>query len=138
MQAQVAERLTESELLEFLFLPGFSTAKSVTEISGRGVFVYNVVQSMVQEVSGSVRVNVQPDKGLSFHLQLPLTLSVMRALLVTISGEPYAFPLARIDRTLLIAKEQIAQVENRQYFKFEGQNIGLSQLPRCSNLRSIL
>ncbi|MCE5316300.1 MAG: hybrid sensor histidine kinase/response regulator [Parachlamydia sp.] len=124
VQASVAERLTQQEVLEFLFLPGFSTAVSVTEISGRGVGL-NVVQSMIQEVSGSVRIQFDPGKGTSFHLQLPLTLSVIRALLVDISGEPYAFPLARIDRALHIPKDQIEQVESRQYFRFEGQNVGL-------------
>lgn len=124
VQAAVAERLTQQEVLEFLFLPGFSTATSVTEISGRGVGL-NVVQSMIQEVSGSVRIQFEPGKGTSFHLQLPLTLSVIRALLVEISGEPYAFPLARINQALHLPKEQITQVESRQYFRFEGQNIGL-------------
>lgn len=120
----VAARLNQAELLEFLFLPGFSTAKAVTEISGRGVGL-NVVQSMIQEVAGSVRIESEPGKGMSFHLMLPLTLSVIRALIVDISGEPYAFPLARIDRALHMAREEINQVESRQYCKFEGQNIGL-------------
>lgn len=124
VQDSVAERLTQQEVLEFLFLPGFSTAENVTEISGRGVGL-NVVQSMIQEVSGSVRIQFDPGKGTSFHLQLPLTLSVIRALLVDISGEPYAFPLARINRAIQVPKEQIAQVESRQYLRFEGQNIGL-------------
>lgn len=124
VQAAVAERLTQQEVLEFLFLPGFSTAESVTEISGRGVGL-NVVQSMIQEVSGSVRIQFDAGKGTSFHLQLPLTLSVIRALLVDISGEPYAFPLARINRALHVPTEQILQVESRQYLRFEEQNIGL-------------
>lgn len=123
-KAPMAEKMTQQELLEFLFLPGFSTAQAVTEISGRGVGL-NVVQSMVQEVSGTVRIETEPNKGLTFYLQLPLTLSVIRALIVSISGEPYAFPLARIDRALHVAKEQIEQVESRQYYKFEGQNVGL-------------
>lgn len=122
--AEMAAQLTEAELMEFLFLPGFSTAKSVTEISGRGVGL-DVVQSMVQEVGGIVRAVSQPGKGMAFHLQLPLTLSVIRTLLVEISGEPYAFPLTRIERIVTINKSDIACIENRQYFTLDGFNIGL-------------
>ena len=120
----MADSLTEGEWLDFLFLPGFSTATHVTEISGRGVGL-NVVQSMVQEVSGTVRVTSKAGSGMTFNLLLPLTLSVIRALIVEISGEPYAFPLARIDRALVVPNEQIEIIENRQYFTFEGQNIGI-------------
>lgn len=62
---------------------------------------------------------------MSFHLQLPLTLSVIRTLLVEISGEPYAFPLTRIDRILMVDTAEIAIAENRQYFTLDNQNIGL-------------
>ena len=89
---EMVAQLSESELMEFLFLPGFSTAKQVTEISGRGVGL-DIAKSMAQEVGGTVRAVSQPGKGTSFHFQLPLTLSVVRTLLVEISGEPYAFPV---------------------------------------------
>lgn len=121
---EMAAQLTEPELMEFLFLPGFSTASAVTEISGRGVGL-DVVQRMVQEVGGILRAVSQPGKGMSFHLQLPLTLSVIRTLLVEIAGEPYAFPLTRIDRIMRINRSDISVVENRQYFTLDGQNIGL-------------
>lgn len=121
----MASKLTEPELMEFLFLPGFSTAQKVTEISGRGVGL-DVVQSMIQEVGGILRAVSTPGKGMTFHLQLPLTLSVIRTLLVEISGEPYAFPLTRIDRILMIAHSEINVAENRQYFSLDTQkNIGL-------------
>lgn len=124
IRANMAASLTEMELMDFLFLPGFSTAANVSEISGRGVGL-NVVQNMIQEVAGTVRSSNVQGKGMSFQLMLPLTLSVIRALIVEISGETYAFPLARIDRSLSLPKEKIDIIENRQYFKFEGQNIGL-------------
>ena len=122
--AEMADQLTEAELMEFLFVPGFSTAKSVTEISGRGVGL-DVVQSMVHEVGGTVRAVSQPGKGMAFHLQLPLTLSVIRTLLVDIAGEPYAFPLTRIERIVTINSSDVAVIENRQYFTLDGHNIGL-------------
>ena len=121
---EVAEALSDAELFEFLFLPGFSTAAKVTEISGRGVGL-NAVQVMLQEVSGTIRIVSEPEKGTSFHLLLPLTLSVIRALIVEIAGDPYAFPLSRIVRTLSIPQEEIAVIENKQYIRFQGENIGI-------------
>ncbi|MFM7205521.1 MAG: hybrid sensor histidine kinase/response regulator [Planctomycetaceae bacterium] len=121
---QVADQLTDLELLEFLFLPGFSTKEQVTEISGRGVGL-DVVQSMVKSVGGSVRVSTQPGRQTTFTLQLPITMSVIRALLVEIGGEPYAFPLTRIDQILFCPAAEIRTVEGRQYFDRDGVSIGL-------------
>jgi two-component system sensor histidine kinase and response regulator WspE len=122
--AEMAAQLSDSELMEFLFLPGFSTAKQVTEISGRGVGL-DIAKTMAQEVGGNVRVSSQPGMGTTFNFQLPLTLSVVRTLLVEISGEPYAFPLARIDQIVIVNKKEISSVENRQYFTLDNKNIGL-------------
>lgn len=121
---EVAAKMTDTELMEFLFLPGFSMAKQVSELSGRGVGL-DIAKSMAQEVGGTVRAISQPGLGTSFHFQLPLTLSVVRTLLVEISGEPYALPLARIDRIVNIQKSEIAVTENRQYFTMDQKNIGL-------------
>lgn len=122
--AEVAAEMTEAELLEFLFLPGFTMKETVTEISGRGVGL-DVVQTMVKEVGGGVRITSQPGKGTMFSLQLPLTLSVLRTLLVEIGGEPYAFPLARITSAMKVPREKIESVEGRQHFRFGEQQIGL-------------
>lgn len=120
----MAAELSEAELLEFLFLPGFSTRDKVTEISGRGVGL-DVVHSTVQRMRGMVRAISHPGKGTHFHLQLPLTLSVIRALLVEICGEPYAIPLARIDRTLKLDTSCVESLEGRQYFTLGNQHVGL-------------
>jgi two-component system sensor histidine kinase and response regulator WspE len=122
--AEMAPRLSEEELLEFLFLPGFSMKETVTEISGRGVGL-DVVQSMIKAVRGAIRVNSIPGKGVRFTLQLPLTLSVVRALLVEIAGEPYAFPLGFIARTVRVPEHEVATTEGRQHFAFEGRRVGL-------------
>ncbi len=122
--AEAAAAMTEPELLEFLFLPGFSTAEKVTEISGRGVGL-DVVQRMVQEVGGTVRIISQFGQGCTFHLQLPITRSVIRALLVEIAGEPYAVPLPKIDRALKITPTELNYVEGRPYLSLDGKNVGL-------------
>lgn len=135
----MVNQMTEAELIDFLFLPGFSTAQQVTEISGRGVGL-DIVQSMVQEVGGTVKATSQLGKGTTFHLQLPLTLSVIRTLLVVISQETYAFPLSRIDFITIVHRHQIHTLETREYFTFNNQQIGIIsaaqvlQLPTHSQL----
>lgn len=121
---EIAAQLSEAELMDFLFLPGFSTASKVTEISGRGVGL-DAVHTMVHEVGGTVRVTSQPGQGMSMTLQLPLTLSVTRALLVTIAGELYAFPLTRIDQVVTLSRSEICVSENHPFFQRSQQAIGL-------------
>lgn len=121
---KMAASLSESELLDFLFLPGFSTREKVTEISGRGVGL-DVVHSVIQEMRGQIRASSKPGKGMRIQLLLPLTLSVMRSLLVTISGQPYAFPLARIERILNVDKETLKIMDEQQYMTLDDKHIGL-------------
>jgi len=116
--------LKEPELLEFLFLPDFSTRDEVTEISGRGVGL-DVVRDMVRELRGTVSVETTLGQGTKFTLQLPLTLSVISALLVNIADEPYAFPLVRVDRILRVPAKDIEVIEGRQYVRYGLDNIGL-------------
>ncbi len=121
---RMAAEMSRSELMEFLFLPGFSTAGKVTEISGRGVGL-DVVHAMVQDVGGTVRADSVPGEGMSFSMQLPLTLSVIRTLLVEISGEPFALPLSRISRIASVLPDQLKLVEDRQYVSLDNTNVGL-------------
>ena len=120
----VAEKFTEAELLQFLFLPGFTLKQEVTEISGRGVGL-DVVQNMVRGVRGSLRVSTQPGRGLRIQLQLPLTLSVVRALLVEVAGEPYAIPSTQVTRALKLPRQNIEVLEGRHHFRFGDQQVGL-------------
>lgn len=122
--AELVARMTEAELLEFLFLPGFSTASSVSEFSGRGVGL-DVVQDIARKVGGQARITSRPGLGTVFHLQMPITLSVIRAVIVDISGEPYAFPHTRIDRLLRIPRREIHSVEHRQFVAVGERSVGL-------------
>jgi two-component system sensor histidine kinase and response regulator WspE len=105
----------------------------VTELSGRGVGL-DIAKSIAQEVGGTVRATSQPGLGTNFHFQLPLTLSVVRTLLVEISGEAYAFLISRIDKIVNIQKSEIAVIENRQYFTLDQKNIGLIPAAQVLNL----
>lgn len=117
-------KMNEAELLEFLFLPGFSMTEVVTDVSGRGVGL-DVVRNVLRQVRGVVRITTRPEQGTRFQLELPLTLSVARALLVEVGGEPYAVPLAYITRTLKLAKSDVELLEGRAHFKLDGSYVGL-------------
>lgn len=119
-----AARLDEEELLEFLFLPGFSTRNRVTQTSGRGVGL-DAVQNAVRALRGDIIISQETGRGTRFTLSLPLSLSVVRALLIEVAGEPYALPLAYVVHTLVLPLAQIEQLEGHQHFEFEGQRLGL-------------
>jgi two-component system sensor histidine kinase and response regulator WspE len=121
---ETALRLSEEELLTFLFLPGFSLRDKVTEVSGRGVGL-DAVQHMVRQLRGAVVLEQTAGQGSRFHLEVPLTLSVVRSLVVEVGEEAYAFPLAHIERMCDLEPDDIVQLEGRQHFWHEGRHVGL-------------
>ena len=120
----MAAKLSEEELLEFLFLPSFSTKEEVTDLSGRGVGL-DVVLSTIQKLRGSVETLTKLGEGTRFHMRLPLAMSVISSLIAQIAGEPYAFPLARIVRAIKLPARDIDMLEDHQFAKIDGENIGL-------------
>ncbi|MFQ5381119.1 MAG: hybrid sensor histidine kinase/response regulator, partial [Dehalococcoidia bacterium] len=122
--ADMVGRMSEAELADFLYLPKFTMKESVSEISGRGVGL-DVVASVVNGARGVVRTGSVPGQGTRIELQLPVTLSVMRSMLVWIAGEPFAFPLARIERALRIGRDNIEWAGGRRYITVGGQHTGL-------------
>ena len=129
----VAKGLGKAELLEFLFLPGFSTASAVTEVSGRGVGL-DVVHQTMRDLGGSVRIESEIGRGTTFVMSLPITLSVIRAALVRVSGETMAFPLARIERIVRTQLGALRRTEGKLQFDLDGQAIGVL---RASELLSL-
>ena len=117
--AETAAGLSEAELYEFLFLPGFSTSEQVSAFSGRGVGL-NVVQSVVQEASGSVTVTSDYGKGTAFRITLPITRSVVKVIRVQAEGELYAVPLVRID---LVANLEPTTFGERPTVRHGGQDV---------------
>ncbi|MEO0808182.1 MAG: chemotaxis protein CheA, partial [Cyanobacteria bacterium J06643_4] len=123
----VVNQLSEAELIEFLFLPGFSTTAQVDQVAGRG-YGLDIARSMVQSFGGALQATVIRKSargaicGTRFQFQLPLTLSVVRSLLLEIADEPYAISLSRISRVLRLHHTQICYSENRPYFSLEGDD----------------
>jgi two-component system chemotaxis sensor kinase CheA len=115
-----ANRLSQAEILDFVFRPGFSTAEEVTEIAGRGVGL-DVVRSVLQRLKGSAEIETQSGKSTTFRLKLPLTLAIIKALLFRIGQRLYAIPLnavAEIARTTesdlhLVDQHEVLQLRDR-------------------------
>ena len=122
--AETVAQLSAEELLTFLFLPGFSLRDTVTEVSGRGVGL-DAVQHMVRLLRGAIVLEQTAGQGSRFLLEVPLTLSVVRSLVVEVADEAYAFPLAHIERMRDLLPDDIVQVEGRQHFWHEGRHVGL-------------
>ena len=120
----MALRMQEEELLAFLFLPGFSVNEHVSEISGRGVGL-DVVQHTLRQLRGTIRLRQHHGRGTVFQLELPLTLSMLRCLVVEIGGEAYALPLARVQQTLRVVPDAISLVEGQQHIWVHDQAVGL-------------
>ncbi len=134
---EVLKNLSERELLNFLFLPNFSTKQQVTEFSGRGVGL-NIVHEMIHEIGGTVRIETERHKGTCFYLELPITLSVLRTFLVELQGEVYAFPLARIERCLIVNVNELQTIEDRQFFRFAEHNIAIIKMQDLLELSATL
>jgi two-component system sensor histidine kinase and response regulator WspE len=119
-----AASLSTAEILQFLFVPGFSTAGQISDVSGRGVGL-DVVRTTLEELGGSVRVLSVPGEGTTFRLEAPLTRAVVRCILVQIDGETFALPLGRVDRVMQLVREDLRELEGRQYVEVEGENVCL-------------
>ncbi|MGV6825842.1 MAG: hybrid sensor histidine kinase/response regulator [bacterium] len=122
IDAALAESMPESATRDLLFAPGFSTREDVTDISGRGVGL-DSVQTDAREMGGMVKVMPRADGGTQFLLQLPITHSVVRSLLVEIHGEPYAIPLTRINRIHSVEEASLMAIEDQLHLEYHGNYI---------------
>ncbi|MBS4194004.1 chemotaxis protein CheA [Lederbergia citri] len=128
-----ASELTDTEAFELIMAPGFSTAETISDISGRGVGL-DVVKSKIQSLGGNVSINSVEGKGSTFSIQLPLTLSIISAMLIEIGPEKYAIPLSSIIETAIIKKSDIMVAHNQQVIDFRGKVVPLVSLKEIFGL----
>lgn len=121
---EILEKMPQDELFEFLFLPNFSTKDGITQLSGRGVGL-DVVQSMLRDVGGGISVSTVAGGGSAFTMKLPITRSVIKALTVDIGGEPYAFALGRVYRTVKLSPREISAESGLNFFRMDGKSVRL-------------
>lgn len=137
MGREAVQGFSQEQLLDQLFVSGFSTADQITELSGRGVGLA-VVRSVMRDIGGSVRVTTQAGLGAQFHLRLPISRSVLRAVVVVIAGEAYALSLARIDQVLRLPCRQADLPGDRHAIVVEGRTISLVRAADVLGLDSSL
>lgn len=124
-----AERMSPNQLVNLVFLPGFSTARQITEVSGRGVGM-DIVKSNIAKINGNITIESKVDKGTKMIIQLPLTLAVSRGLIVEVSEDRYIFPLEYIAETVKIHKSSIHIFNGKYFTHLRGEVIGVEWLSR--------
>ena len=122
-----ADRLDDADAVRLIFLPGFSTAEQITDISGRGVGM-DVVRSKIEALSGHVDVETHIDEGSVFKIKLPLTLAIIQAMLVRVQEEMYAIPLTSIDSTVNIEPTDIQTIQNKEVIVLRGEIIPIVRM----------
>ena len=121
------DRMDDADAVRIIFLPGFSTAEKISDISGRGVGM-DVVRSKIESLSGHVDVETHVNEGSIFKIKLPLTLAIIQAMLVKVQEEVYAVPLGSIDSTINIQPEEIKTVQNREVIVLRGEIIPIIRM----------
>ena len=125
-----ADRLDDTDAVRLIFLPGFSTAEQITDISGRGVGM-DVVRSKIEALSGHVDVETHIDEGSIFKIKLPLTLAIIQAMLVRVQEEMYAIPLTSIDSTVNIEPTDIQTIQNKEVIVLRGEIIPIVRMEKA-------
>ncbi|WAA10735.1 chemotaxis protein CheA [Fervidibacillus albus] len=120
-------RLTDKEVYDFIFSSGFSTAEKITDISGRGVGL-DVVKNTIESLGGAITVQSERNRGTRFTIQLPLTLTIISVMLVEIKQEKYAIPLTSIIETAIIKRSEIQYAHEQPVIDFRGKVVPLIYL----------
>ncbi|MBR1730760.1 MAG: chemotaxis protein CheA [Selenomonadaceae bacterium] len=120
-------KMDDADAVRIIFLPGFSTAEKISDISGRGVGM-DVVRSKIESLSGHVDVETKVNEGSVFKIKLPLTLAIIQAMLVKVQEEMYAIPLASIDSTINIKPDDIKTVQNKEVIVLRGEIIPIIRM----------
>ena len=125
--AEQAESMTDKDIIDLLFLPSFSTAQKVSDVSGRGVGL-DVVKSKIEALSGEVEVKTKLGEGSTFIIRLPLTLAIIQALMVEVGKEKYAIPLGTIQTIEDIMPSEVKYVQGKEVINLRGEVMPLIRL----------
>jgi len=134
LNKEIANSLSDKEIISFLFQPGFSTAEKVTDISGRGVGL-DVVKTKIESLGGFVDVETEYGKGSRFIIRLPLTLAIIQALLVMVGDEKYAIQLSSINQIINIMPEEIKLVQDQEVILYRNKVIPIIRLDKVLNVK---
>ncbi|ASJ02873.1 chemotaxis protein CheA [Thermococcus profundus] len=128
-----AAEMSKDEAINLIFLPGFSTAEKVTDVSGRGVGM-DVVQDVIKALNGSISVKTEVGKGTTFTLKLPISMAIIQALLIKVQDETYAIPINNILETIEVKKDDLKTIGGKEVIVLRGEIIPLISLHELFNL----
>lgn len=131
-----AKEMPHEDAVELLFNAGFSTAETVSDVSGRGVGL-DVVRTKIESISGNVEIKTEKGIGTKFIIRLPLTLAIIQALLINLRGEIYAIPLSSISEITTIKKEDIRKVQNQKVILFRGKTLQIVELSKILGMKNV-
>jgi two-component system chemotaxis sensor kinase CheA len=134
--AEAAASMSQKETLELIFHAGFSTAEVVSEVSGRGVGMDVVRQTIINRLKGTIDIDSELGRGSTFTLRLPLTLAIAQVLLARAGGETFAIPLDAVARTLVLPRNAIERIQDREFIPVKGQQVPLVRINRVLGLGS--
>ena len=127
--------LTEKEAIDLLFTPGFSTSKVVTEVSGRGVGL-DVVRKNLIKLNGTIDIETKEKAGTKFIITLPLTLMILKALIVQVADDIFALPINSVSESLMITKRDIQTVERREVIQLRERTLPILRLEDAFDMKS--
>jgi len=133
VSSEDARNLDNQEAVDLIFAPGFSTAKEVTDISGRGVGM-DVVRNNIKSLKGSINVQSTLGQGSKFTVSLPLTLAIIDALMIKAAGETFAIPLDAVSQTTKIDASELSEVNKRKAITLRGEVLGIVDLTEVLGL----
>lgn len=127
--------VSDRDAIDFIFLPGFSTNETVSEVSGRGVGM-DVVKNNITAISGMVDIETRKGEGSRFVITLPITLAIIKALVISCSGRTYALPITSVLETLLMTNKDIMTVERKEVVQLRETTLPLLRLESYFDIRS--
>ena len=132
-----ADSMTDKEAFGIIFKPGFSTAKTISNVSGRGVGM-DVVKTNVEKLNGIIEIDSEKGVGTTFKLKIPLTLAIIQALLVGAQEEYYAIPLSSVIETVRIGQDEIYSVDGKSVLRLRDEVLSLVRLADIFGVDSVL
>ena len=129
------EQMTNHQLLDIVFQPGFSTSKILTDVSGRGVGM-DVVRTNIEKLKGIIGVNSKPDEGTTFTIKLPLTMVTLQTLKVLVQGETYSIPTSSVETTIEISPEQVFTIEGQEAINYNHRSVPLVHMEEILEISS--
>ncbi|MEZ4744810.1 MAG: Hpt domain-containing protein [Calditrichia bacterium] len=129
-----ADSMTDQELFDYLFYPGFTTATETTLVSGRGVGL-DAVKSQIEKAKGDIRMYTEMGRGTTFSIRVPISLSVIQSMLVDVSGHVYSVPLLQVEETLHVSGQDLLKEDGRYFIRYRERKIPVMQLAKLLKLR---